>query len=87
MENSREMPDGVGFVARSVATAAARSAVIGSSIVAAGSSIAVISWGWEVKSWWWRREGGTKERGKVKARGRPNRRRAEAATAGWVRQL
>ena len=47
----------------------------------------VVGWGWEAKGRWWRREGGAKERGRAKARGRPNRRRAEAAMAGWVRRL
>ena len=72
------MPNGVG----SIATAAARFAAIGSSIAAARSSIIVVSWGWEAKGRWWRREGGAKERGRVKARGRPNRRRVEVVS--WI---
>ena len=89
------MPNGAGFAA----TAAAR----WSSIAAAVSSIAVVGWGWEAKGRLWRREGGAKERGRAKARGRPNRRKAEAvswigeeldqrrdgsaAMVGWVRRL
>ena len=72
------MPNGAG----SIATAAARFAAIGSSIAAARSSIIVVSWGWEAKGRWWRREGGAKERGRAKARGRPNRRRAEVVS--WI---
>ena len=41
-----------------------------------------VGWGWEVKGRWWRREGGAKERGRAKARGRLNQRRAEAAS--WI---
>ena len=49
---------------------------------AAGSSFAVVNWGWEAKGQCWRREGGAKERGKLKARRRPNRQRVEAAS--WI---
>ena len=68
--------------ARSIAIAAARFVAIGSSIAVARSSIIVVGWGWEAKGRWWRREGGAKERGRAKARGRPNRQRAEVAS--WI---
>ena len=42
----------------------------------------VVGWVWEAKGWWWRREGGAKERGRAKARGRLNWQRAEAAS--WI---
>ena len=72
MENSHEMPNEAGSV------------VVGSSIATARSSIAVVGWGWEAKGRWWRREGGVKERGRAKAKGRPNRLMAEAAVeASW----
>ena len=45
-------------------------------IAVAGSSIAAIGWGWEAKGRWWRK------RGRAKARGKPNRRRAKAAS--WI---
>ena len=61
--------------------ATARFATVGSSIVAAGSSIAVIGWGWETKGRWWRRKGGVKERGRAKAKGRLNWLMAKAAAA------
>ena len=62
----------------------ARFAVVGSFIAAAGSSIVVAGWGWEAKGRWWRREGGAKERGRAKAKGRLNRLMAEAAVeASW----
>ena len=38
-----------------------------------------------MKGRWWRRKGAAKERGRVKARGRPNRWRAEAVVAAsWI---
>ena len=45
------------------------------------------SW-WEAKGRWWKGEGGAKERGRVKAKGRPNRLMVEAAAAAsWIDEL
>ena len=78
------MSKGVGFAAQSVATAATRSAAV-------RSSIAVVGWGWEAKG----RQLGVGGEGSVveergsgegkmvaKAKGRPNRWRAEAVS--WI---
>ena len=85
------MSKGVGFAAHSVAIAATRSAAVKSSIAAIESSIAIVGWGWEAKG----RQLGVGGEGSVveergsgegkmvaKAKGRPNRRRAEAAS--WI---
>ena len=52
MENSHEKPNRAKSIARSIATTVARFVAVGSSIVAVGSSIAIFSWGWEVKGCW-----------------------------------
>ena len=41
-----------------------------------------------MKGRWWKGEGGAKERGRVKAKGRPNRLMAEAVVAAsWIDEL
>ena len=75
------MPNEARFSARSTAIATTRFAAVRSSIAIVRSSIAVIGCGWEVKGWWWRREGGAKERGRAKAKGRSNWLMAEVATS------
>ncbi|KAK9986827.1 hypothetical protein SO802_031778 [Lithocarpus litseifolius] len=94
-ERDMSLSKPTGSTARSVATAATQSAAVWSSTTAAGSSIAVISWGWEANG---RRLGVGGEGSVVEERGKGEgkrggqiggglrRRAGSAATVGWVRR-